>query len=132
MGKSAGGVVVDSHLWIEFLSGKKDNDTLEVGRLIRARSVALAGPILYEVLVGPRSEGERQYLQGRLRAFPMLAATDTVWLRAVELGRLPGVAVQRVPFSDVLIAAHAEIHGLGVFTNDPHFDVFPRLKRHRR
>ena len=72
-----------------------------------------------------------QYLQGRLRAFPLLPATERVWLRAVELGRLPGVAGRQVPFSDVLIAAHAEVHGCEVFTRDRHFDVFPKLKRHR-
>ena len=131
MAGEGAGVIVDSHLWIEFLSGEKTRETAEVGRLIRARRLLLAGPILFEVLIGPRREDHRQFLQGRLRAFRLLETNDLVWFRAVELGRLPGVAVRKVPFSDVLIAAHAEVHHGAVFSNDPHFDVFPDLERHR-
>lgn len=130
MERSGDGVLVDSHLWIEFLSREKSRQTAEVGRLIRAGKVVVAGPILFEVLVGPRRESDRQYLQGRLRAFPLLPCTTEVWFRAVELGRVGGVARRKVPFSDVLIAAHAEVHGATVFTRDPHFDVFPNLQRH--
>ncbi len=125
------GVLIDSHLWVEFLSREKSTHTAEVARLIRAGKVHLAGPILYEVLVGPRREADRQYLQGRLRAFPLLACTDQVWHKAVELGRLKAVATRKVPFSDVLIAAHADVHRASVFTSDPHFDVFENLERHR-
>ncbi len=130
MGKEGAGVVVDSHLWVEFLSGEESEDTVEVEALIRSRSIVLAGPIVFELLIGPRQEGQRQYLHGRLRAFPMLATTDQVWFKSVELGRLPAVAKRRVPFSDVLIAAHAELHGCALFSRDPHFDVFPHLMRH--
>jgi len=124
-------VLVDSLLWIEFLSGKENEETAEVERLIRARSVVLAGPIVFEVLVGPRREAQRQYLQGRLRAFRMLATEERVWLRAIELGRLDGVAARKVPFSDILIAAHADHHGCKLFTTNAHFDAFPDLRRHR-
>lgn len=131
MEKGATRVVADSHLWIEFLSGKKSRDTEELARLIRSGSVVLAGPIVYEILVGLRREGERQYLQGRLRALDLLPTTDQVWFKAVELGRLEGVATRRVPFSDVLIAAHVDCYGLELFTRDPHFDVFSTLRRHK-
>lgn len=100
-------------------------------RLIRSGRVVLAGPIIFEVLVGPRRESERQYLQGRLRAFRLLSTDEQVWLRAIEIERLPGVDSRRLPFSDVLIAAHAEHHGCALFSRDPHFEAFPDLKRHR-
>src|SRR5262245_44918804 len=131
MAGKGGAVIVDSHLWIEFLSGEKTGDTAEVSRLIRAGTLVLAGPILFEVLVGPRREDQRRYLQSRLRAFPLLETNEQVWSRAVELGRLPGVPAREVPFSDVLIAAHAQVHSAAVFSNDPHFDAFPDLERHR-
>ena len=124
------GVLVDSHLWIEFLSGETSSDVLEVTRLIRKGSVVIAGPVVYELLVSPRQEGQRQYLQSRLRAFRLLSTTAEVWFQAVELGRSPGVAARRVPFSDVLTAAHAQVHGCSVFTRDAHFDVFAGLRRH--
>ena len=131
MDGSARGVIVDSHLWIEFFSREKSKDTAEVARLIRTSAILMVGPVLYEVLVGPRREAQRQYLEGCLRAFPVLETTREVWLHMVDLGRLPAVASREIPFSDVLIAAHAESHGSSLFTRDPHFDVFPRLKRHR-
>ncbi len=124
------GVLIDSQLWISFLSGRKNRDSSEVARLIQSRKVLLAGPILFEVLVGPRTTGQRQYLQGRLMAFPLLATTVEVWLKSVELGRLTAVAIREVPFSDVLIAAHAQTQGCKIFTRDSHFDVFPGLRRH--
>jgi len=118
-------------LWIEFFSREKSKDTAEVARLIRTSAVLMVGPVLYEVLVGPRKEAQREYLEGCLRAFSVLETTPDVWQRMVDLGRLPAVAVREIPFSDVLIAAHAESHGSSLFTRDPHFDAFPRLKRHR-
>lgn len=130
MASSDEGVLVDSQLWISFLSGRKNRDSVEVARLIRSRKVLLAGPILFEVLVGPRTTGARQYLQGRLMAFPLLTATLEVWLTSVDLGRLPAVAARKVPFSDVVIAAHALAHNCKLFTRDPHFDAFPDLRRH--
>jgi len=131
MEKRAESVVVDSPLWIEFLSLRRNPDTKEIERLIKADRIRLAGPILYEVLIGPRDEGQRQYLQSRMRAFPMLAASDAVWLKAVELGRLESVAKKKVPASDVFIAAHAQTYLCALFTRDRHYDVFPGLKRHQ-
>jgi predicted nucleic acid-binding protein len=123
-------VVVDSHLWIEMLSGRTNTSVTSVKTLIRTQRVVLVGPVVYEVLIGPRHEAQRAYLQSRLRAIPLLATNEAVWMRAVELGRLPSVALRKVPFSDVLIAAHCEVHACALFTRDPHFDTFPKLKRH--
>jgi predicted nucleic acid-binding protein len=131
MAQDDAGVLVDSHLWVEFLSRKKNRHTAEVERLIRAGRAVLAGPVLFEVLVGPRQEAERQYLLGRMRAFRLLQTTDQVWLKAVTLGRLEGVARRQVPFSNVLIASHAEVHQVRLFSLDSHFDVFPHVLRHR-
>ncbi|MGD0093664.1 MAG: PIN domain-containing protein [Planctomycetota bacterium] len=130
MERSSDRVVVDTHLWIEFFSGKHNPCTLEVERLIRSKAVHLVWPVLYEVLIGLRHEGQRQYLSSRLRAFPLLQTSEAVWLHAIELGRLQGVIVHQVPASDVLIAAHCEVHRCALFSRDPHFDVFPGLERH--
>ena len=127
----ANGVIVDTHLWIEFFSGKANVASTEIARLIKDRRIRLAGPVLYELLVGPRVEGQRQYLQSQLRAFALLDTTETVWLRAIALGRLHAVFARQVPPSDVLIAAHCAVHGCALFTRDSHFDAFPELKRHR-
>jgi predicted nucleic acid-binding protein len=131
MEKARAGVIVDSRRRIEFLSGEKSKAAAEVARIIRSGDLHLAGPILFEVLIGPRTEGQRRYLQGRLRASPLVPTTEEVWFRAIELGRLEGVAARKVPFSDVLIAAHADVHGCELFSTDPHFDAFPDLSRHR-
>lgn len=131
METSGARVVVDSHLWVEFLSRKLNSSTQEVERLIRARAVVLVGPVLYEVLIGPRQEGQRQYLASRLRALPLLETNEAVWLQAVELGRMHGAIARQVPASDVLIAAHCEVYGCALFSRDRHFDAFPDLARHQ-
>jgi predicted nucleic acid-binding protein len=125
-----GGVVVDSHVWVDFFSGKRNAATQEVERLIRAGEVRLVGPVLYELLVGPRQESHCQYLSSRLRALPWLESTEKVWLRAAAMGRLRSVMVRQVPASDVFIAAHCDVYGCALFTRDSHFDAFPELRRH--
>jgi predicted nucleic acid-binding protein len=124
-------VLVDSHLWVEFLSGKRNRRAAEVERLLRADAVCVAGPILYELLLGPRTEAQREYLGSRLGALPFIETTRPVWLCAVRLGRLPSAISRQVPPSDVLIAAHCHVYDCALFTGDAHFDVFPELRRHR-
>lgn len=123
-------VVVDTHLWIEFLGNKENRSTQEMRRLIQRESVRLVGPVLYEVLVGIRKEGQRQFVRSKLLSITMLDTVTEIWLRGAELGRLPAVRAREVPLSDILIAAHCEIHNCELFSRDPHFDLFPKLRRY--
>ena len=51
------------------------------------------------------------------------------WCSAATLGRQLAAAAHRLPLTDLVIAAVARRRGLSVYTVDPHFDVFPDLKR---
>ena len=123
-------VVADSHLWIEHFNGNRNSHTLELQRLARAKKLWLAGPILCEVLTGPKREDQRRYLQSRMCLLPFLETTIRVWSIGVELFRLTSVRTRKVPWQDVLIAAHCIANEAALFTRDPHFDAFPTLSRH--
>ena len=123
-------VVVDSHFWVEYFSHKKNKAVAEIERLLRRDVVRIAEPVRYELLTGARTTGERAYLAGVLRALPSLDTTETVWAETVSLAVEGKAHLNRVPLSDVLIAAHCCVHGCSLRTRDPHFDVFPRLARH--
>ncbi len=131
MAPNAESVVVDSHLWVEYFARKENTYTEAIGRLARQGRLMQVGPVVYEVLVGPKDEGERNYLLGCLRALPLLPTREDVWLRAARLGAQAAARNNRVPTSDVLIAAHCIVHRCALFTRDAHFDVFGELKRHR-
>lgn len=123
-------IVVDTHLWIEFLGRKANKSTAQIGRLIDLERVRLVGPVLYEVLVGIRNEGQRQFVRSILLAIPMLDASAQVWVTASELGRRPVVISRHVPISDIQIAAHCEVHNCLLFSRDAHFNLFPKLRRY--
>jgi predicted nucleic acid-binding protein len=122
-------VLIDTNLWVEFFSRKRSKHTLEIQRLLLAGKVVTAGPILYEVLIGPKRDDHRYWLQSRLSALPFLDIDLAIWRHAVELGRIPSVLRSKVPITDVLIAAVAFEYDCAVYSLDPHFDLFPDLPR---
>lgn len=127
---SAAGVVADTHLWVEYFSQKNNNAVAEIDRLLRQDLVRMVEPVRYELLTGARATGEREYLVGVLRALPMLETSDAVWVEAIRLSVEENTHLNRVPMSDVLIAATCRLHGCSLMTRDPHFDVFTELLRH--
>lgn len=119
-------ILVDSSVWIDFLSGRDD---FGLARRLLNDEVALCGQVLSEVLSGVRKPRQREQLEARFKALPYLEQDMVVHLRAARLFselRRQGVTV---PLSDCLIAAVALQEGVPVLTTDRHFDAFPNLPR---
>lgn len=79
---------------------------------------------ILEVLVSARSASDASEIERDLDAFPR-ARMDAATFSAARaaLRELAAVGAHRLPIPDVLIAACAQQHGLGVLHLDRHFGV---------
>jgi predicted nucleic acid-binding protein len=122
-------ILVDTTVWIEFFRARsKIGDHLEM--LLLENAVSTCGVVMFEVLQGIKSEGEKNKILGVLASLPYVEMTKKLWHRAADLSiRLKKNAVN-LPLSDILIAAIAAENDLSVYTLDNHFKQIPNLKLH--
>ncbi len=112
--------LVDTSAWVEFFRGKGPI-AQTVDELIESDDAVLCGPVLTELHRGLRSERERQMvlpLLGALRSLPQPVA---LWEEAGELGHAlarKGVTAKTL---DLLIAAYALAHDVGLLATDRDF-----------
>ena len=116
--------LVDSSVWIDFLSSSPSSAGAELRRMIAdAEPLALAGVIVTEILQGLKRDVSR--LEHYLSQWEMLEPKGFSTYREAasifQAARSKGVAVTTI---DVLIAAIALEHGATLFTLDKDF---PRI-----
>ena len=120
-------VLVDSSVWIDFLTGDPAAVAL-LGRLRHSRRIVICGQIRQEVLQGSRDKKAFAMLEQQLSIWDYEAEQPEDFVRAASMYaelRWKGVTV---PAADCLIAAVAERHGLPVCATDPHFTELPGVR----
>lgn len=87
--------------------------------------VATCGVVDLEILFSARNRSEHELTREERHALPRLEITDAVWLRAEEVqAQLARRGYHRsVPIPDLLIAATAEAHSVGVLHYEKDFDL---------
>jgi predicted nucleic acid-binding protein len=119
-------MLVDSCVWIDFLSGRDDHG---LARALLDNRVALCGTVLAQVLSGVRKVRQRRLLEERFLALPHFPETREVFFKAATLYsdlRRKGITI---PLSDCTIAAVALTNDLSLLTLDRHFDHIHGLAR---
>ena len=122
-------IIVDTCVWSRFLRrDRPPNDAVaaEVGRLIRADSIQMLGPIRQELLSGAQPDARFEQLKEYLRFYPNLtldAQDDENAARYYNLCRAKGI---QGTATDLLICAVATRHKLKIFTTDSDFDSFAK------
>lgn len=92
--------------------------------LSAADRLRLCDVTILEVLVSARSASDARELERGLDAFPRVRMDATTFGAArAALRELAARGAHRLPVPDVLIAACAQQHGVGVLHLDRHFDV---------
>jgi predicted nucleic acid-binding protein len=124
-------VFVDTCVWASFFTKPSSPEKLAVDRLLAADRMALAGPIVAEVLIGFRRKDQASWIASRLKLAHYVEPTWSDWQAAADLGRELASKGQRLPLSDLVIGAVAKRLNAFVFTTDPHFDLIANLKRFR-
>jgi predicted nucleic acid-binding protein len=114
-------ILVDSSVWIDFLSSSPGRAGAELHRMIaEAEPFALTGVIVAEVLQGLTRDVSQveNYLSMWEMLEPQGFSTYRQAAAIFRLARAKGITVTTI---DALIAAIALEHGAGVFTLDKDF-----------
>ena len=122
-------ILVDSSVWVDFLSSSPGRGGAELRRLIEeGEPFALTGVVVAEVLQGlTRDSGAiEQYLAQWDMIEPRGFETYREAARIYRTGRAKGIALTTI---DTLIAAIALEHGTSVFTLDQDFAGIARITR---
>ncbi len=123
-------VLVDTTIWIEFFRGRaKIADHLEM--LLMESAVWTCGIVMFEVLQGIKSEGEKNKILSILATLPYVEMTKKLWQSAAGLSILVRKNGMNLPLSDIFIAAIAIENDLSIYTLDNHFTQIPNLKLYK-
>ena len=123
-------ILVDTTIWIEFFRGRsKIADYLEM--LLTQNVVYTCGIVMFEVLQGVKSEGERNKILDILVTLPYVEMTKKLWQNAAELSVSMKKDGVNLPLSDIFIATIALQNDLPLYTLDNHFTQIPNLKLHK-
>jgi len=94
-------------------------------------AVWTCGIVIFEVLQGIKSEGEKNKILSILASLPYGEMTKKLWQSAAELSLLVKKNGVNLPLSDIFIAAIAIENDLSVYTLDSHFAQIPNLKLYK-
>jgi predicted nucleic acid-binding protein len=83
-------VFVDTCVWASFFTKPSAPEKLAVDRLLNADRIALAGPIVAEVLLGFRRKDQADWVASRLRLAHYVEPSWNDWRTAADLGREMG------------------------------------------
>jgi tRNA(fMet)-specific endonuclease VapC len=122
-------ILVDTTIWIDFFRARsKIGDRLET--LLMENAVWTCGIVMFEVLQGIKSEGEKNKILSVLASLPYVEMTKKLWQSAAELSILVKKNGVNLPLSDIFIAAIAMENDLAIYTLDNHFTQIPNLRLH--
>lgn len=122
-------VFVDTCIWASFFGKPSSPEKAAVDALLDKDRVAMLGPILAEVLLGFRRKDQADWVASRLRLAHYVESGWDDWRIAAELGRDLAAKGNKLPLTDLLVAAVSRRCHAWVYTTDPHFDLIPDLKR---
>jgi predicted nucleic acid-binding protein len=96
---------------------------------VLAGEIAMAPSVLMELLWSARSSADFDDLVEELAVLPRLNPDGPAWDRAVEVWRelVRRGRHRQVPQNDLVVAATAELAGVGVCHYDRHFDVIAEV-----
>jgi len=122
-------VLVDTCIWIPFFNRPQSREKRALDELLDGDRAALIGPVLTEILLGFRRDEQADWVASELRGLQYVLVTWNDWRAAAKLGRGLVATGHVLPQTDLVLATVALAHNYEVFTNDPHFDLIPALRR---
>jgi len=124
-------VLVDACIWVPFFNRPQSAEEKVVDALLDDDGAALIGPIVTEILRGIPREAQANHVASLLRGVRCLEMIWDDWPGAARLGRRLAASGQRLPLSDLLLAAVSPRLEAEIYSSDPHFDLVSELKRFR-
>jgi predicted nucleic acid-binding protein len=120
-----GPVLLDNSAWARLGDPELAIERLdEIAGAVEASRVATCLPFLLEAGYSARSAADHDAIADELEALPHLQVDEDVERRAVDAQRqLARVGHHRLPPVDLLVAALADRHGVGVLHYDHDYDL---------
>jgi len=113
--------LIDSSAWIHSLRPRGNPEVTERVRFLLETGAAAWCPLIkLELWNGARGEHEKRVLRDLARVLPELDIDRAVWKASYELARKARKSGITVPATDLLIAACARRHGVGIEHDDEH------------
>jgi predicted nucleic acid-binding protein len=114
--------LIDTSIWINFFRGQNEAIKKRVYDLLEQNRVFTNGVIIAELLVGAAGKKETTFAKENLLRLNYLETDRDFYIYCGELGNKLRKSGINVPFTDLVIAAHAKRHNLFIFTLDNHFE----------
>jgi predicted nucleic acid-binding protein len=120
-----GTLLLDNSAWARLADAALNDDRLaEIADALEAGRITTCLPFLLEAGYSARSARDHDQLCAELLALPHYAIDETVEQRALDAQRqIARAGHHRLPPVDVLVAAIADRHRLGVLHYDRDYDV---------
>jgi predicted nucleic acid-binding protein len=116
-------VLIDTSGWICFFSRRGHEEIKEtISILLDEDRVAVAGPILIELIQGARNQEEKEDIKNYVRGLHWLTVTDDHWHKSAEFAfelRRKGITTSAI---DTLIATLAIDYDCALLHKDSDFD----------
>ena len=120
--------LVDTSSWIHSLRPAGDAEVrARVERLVRSGDACWCAMVKLELWNGARKEHERRILKDMEDRLIELEITTEVWKLACELAHNARQRGLTVPPTDLLIAACARYHQVGLEHSDGHFTAMEKI-----
>lgn len=120
-------ILIDTSAWICFFARKGFIEIKEaISALLDGNRVAIAGPILVELIQGARTDKEKDDLKGVIKGLHWLTITDDHWHEAADLSfnlRRKGVTISSV---DSLLTVVALSNNCKVLHKDTDFELIAK------
>ncbi len=120
-------VLVDTSAWICFFARKGFIEMKEaVSALLDNNSVAIAGPIIVELIQGARTENEKEIIKSKIKGLYWLKITDEHWHKTAEFSfslRRKGVTISAI---DSLLSTIAIEYNCSILHKDSDFDIIAK------
>jgi predicted nucleic acid-binding protein len=122
-------VLIDTCMWAPFFNRPQSPVKRTIDGLLDDDRAALIGPLLAEVLSGIRNDAKADWVASLLRGLQYVELTWLDWREAARLGRQLAARGHVLPITDLALAAAARRLDCSVYSDDPHFDLLPDLRR---
>jgi predicted nucleic acid-binding protein len=120
-------VLIDTSAWICFFARKDFIKIKEaISSLLDNNRVAIAGPIMVELIQGARTEKEGDALKSRIKGLHWLQIIDEHWHKAADLAfslRRKGITISAI---DSLLTTVAISYNCKILHKDSDFDLIAK------
>jgi predicted nucleic acid-binding protein len=115
--------LVDTSAWIEALRTSGDPAVrARISALTADDKVVLRDQVRLELWNGARSTADHRLLRHLEQQLEVVPTSPEVWMLACDYARAARVQGVTLPAADLLIAACANYHGLGLIHQDAHYE----------